>query len=58
LYGDDSKVSMTKLQRNITGKLKKTWQAIDWIQVGQSDWIYLKGEGKYLRYILNNEETW
>ena len=57
LYGDDSKVSMTKLQRNITGKLKKTWQAIDWVQVGQSDWIYLKDEGKYLRYILKNEET-
>ena len=58
LYGDDSKVSMTKLQRNITGKLKKTWRAIDWVQVGQSDWIYLKDEGKYLRYILKNEETW
>jgi len=57
LYGDDSKVSMTKLQRNITGKLKKTWRAIDWVQVGQSDWIYLKDEGKYLRYILKNEET-
>ena len=58
LYGDDSKVSMTKLQRNITGKLKKTWQAIDWVQVGQSDWIYLRDEGKYLRYILKNEETY
>ena len=58
LYGDDSKVSMTKLQRNITGKLKKTWQAIDWVQVGQSDWIYLKDEGKYLRYVLKNEEIY
>ncbi len=58
LYGDDSKVSMTKLQRNITGTLKKTWRAIDWVPVGQSDWIYLKDEGKYLRYILKNEETW
>ena len=58
LYGDDSKVSMTKLQRNITGKLKKTWRAIDWIHVGQGDWIYLKDEGKYLGYILKNEETY
>ena len=58
LYGDDSKVSMTKLQRNITGKLKKTWRAINWIPVGQSDWIYLTDEGKYLRYVLKNEETW
>ena len=58
LYGDDSKVSMTKLQRNITGKLKKTWRAIDWVHVGQGDWIYLKDEGKYLGYILKNEETY
>ena len=58
LYGDDSKVSMTKLQRNITGKLKSTWRAIDWVPVGQSDWIYLTDEGKYLVYILKNEETY
>ncbi len=58
LYGDDSKVSMTKLQRNITGTLKKTWRAIDWVPVGQSDWIYLTDEGKYLRYVLKNEETY
>jgi len=58
LYGDSSKVSLTKLQRNITGKLKDTWRAIDWVSVGQSDWIYLRDEGKYLRYILKNEETY
>ena len=57
LYGDSSKVNLTKLQRNITGKLKKTWRSIDWVPVGQSDWIYLTDEGKYLRYILKNEET-
>ena len=58
LYGDSSKVNLTKLQRNITGTLKKTWRAIDWVPVGQSDWIYLTDEGKYLRYILKNEETY
>ena len=58
MYGDDSKVSMTKLNRNITGKLKEIWQAINWVPVGQSDWIYLKDEGIYLENILQNEETW
>jgi hypothetical protein len=58
MYGDDSKVSMTKLNRNITGKLKKTWRAINWVPVGQSDWIYLKDEGIYLENILQNEETY
>ncbi len=58
LYGDSSKVNLTKLQRNITGTLKKTWRAIDWVPVGQSDWIYLTDEGKYLRYVLKNEETY
>ena len=58
LYGDYSKVSLTKLQRNITGKLKNTWRSIDWVPVGQSDWIYLTDEGKYLRYVLKNEETY
>ena len=58
LYGDDSKVSLTKLQRNITGKLKETWRAIILKKEGQSWWICLTDEGKYLRYILKNEETW
>jgi hypothetical protein len=58
LFGDSSKVNLTKLQRNITQKLHKTWRAIEIIQVGQSDWISLTDEGKYLRYVLKNEETY
>ena len=58
LYGDSSKVNLTKLQRNITQKLEKTWRAVEIIQVGQSDWISLTDEGKYLRYVLKNEETY
>ena len=58
LYGDSSKVNLTRLQRNITQKLEKTWRAIEIIQVGQSDWISLNDEGKYLRYVLKNEETY
>ena len=57
-FGDSSKVNLTKLQRNITQKLKKTWRAIEIIQVGQSDWISLTDEGKYLCYVLKNEETY
>ena len=57
-FGDSSKVNLTKLQRNITQQLKKTWRAIEIIQVGQSDWISLTDEGKYLRYVLKNEETY
>ena len=57
-FGDSSKVNLTKLQRNITQKLEKTWRAIEIIQVGQSDWISLTDEGKYLRYVLVNEETY
>ena len=57
-FGDSSKVNLTKLQRNITQKLEKTWRAIEIIQVGQSDWISLTNEGKYLRYVLKNEETY
>ena len=34
-----TKVNLTKLQRNITQKLEKTWRAVEIIQVGQSDWI-------------------
>ena len=58
LYGDDSKVSLTKLQRNITGKLKETWRAIILKKEGQSWWICLTDEGEYLRYILKNAETY
>ena len=58
LYGDSSKVNLTKLQRNITQKLEKTWRAVEIIQVGQSDWIGLTDEGKYLRYVLKHEETY
>ena len=58
LYGDSSKVSLTKLQRNITGKLKETWRAIILKKEGQSWWICLTDEGKYLRYILKNAETY
>ena len=58
LYGDDSKVSLTKLQRNITGKLKETWRAIILKKEGQSWWICLTDEGKYLRYVLEHEETY
>ena len=57
-FGDSSKVNLTKLQRNITQKLEKTWRAIEIIQVGQSDWISLTDEGKYLRYVLKNEEIY
>ena len=55
---NSDKVSLTKLQRNITQKLEKTWRAIEIIQVGQSDWISLTDEGKYLRYVMKNEETY
>jgi len=58
LFGNSDKVSLTKLQRNITQKLEKTWRAVEIIQVGQSDWISLTDEGKYLRYVLKNEETY
>jgi len=58
LFGNSSKVSLTKLQRNITQKLDKTWRAIEIFKVGQSDWISLTDEGKYLRYVLKNEETY
>ena len=58
LFGDSGKVSLTKLQRNITQKLVSTWRAIEIFKVGQSDWISLTDEGKYLRYVLKNEETY
>jgi hypothetical protein len=58
LFGDSGKVSLTKLQRNITQKLASTWRAIEIFKVGQSDWISLTDEGIYLRYVLKNEETY
>ena len=59
IYGDDSKQNLTKLQRNITQKLKKPWQAIDiFDKVSRSDWISLNDEGEYLRYVLKNEEIY
>ena len=59
MYGDDSKQNLTKLQRNITQKLKKPWYAIDiFDKVSRSDWISLNNEGEYLRYVLKNEETY
>ena len=59
MYGDDSKQNLTKLQRNITQKLKKPWFAIDiFDKVSRSDWLSLNDEGKYLRYVLKNEEIY
>ena len=59
IYGDDSKQNLTKLQRNITQKLKKPWFAIDiFDKVSRSDWISLNNEGEYLRYVLRNEEIY
>ena len=59
MYGDDSKQNLTKLQRNITQKLKKPWYAIDiFDKVSRSDWISLNDEGEYLRYVLKNEEIY
>ena len=58
LLGDSGKVSLTKLQRNITQKLVSTWRAIEIFKVGQSDWVSLTDEGIYLRYVLKNEETY
>ena len=57
LFGNSEKVSLTKLQRNVTQKLENTWRAIEIIEVGRTDWISLNTEGRYLRYILNEEET-
>ena len=58
LYGDDSKQNLTKLQRNITQKLKKPWGAIDiFDKVSRSDWISLNGEGEYLRYVLKTKKS-
>ena len=58
MFGDSGKVSLNKLQRNITQKLEDTWKAIVIVKVGQSYWISLTEEGKYLRFVLKNEETY
>ena len=57
IYGSSRKQDLTKLQRNITRKLLKTWRAIEAFKVGRSEYIALTAEGDYLRYILENEET-
>ena len=58
IFGSPDKTNLAKLQRNITQKLEKTWRAIEIIEVGRSDWISLTDEGRYLQYILKNEETY
>ena len=57
IFGSSSKQNLTKLQRNITQKLMKTWRAVEPFKVGRSEYIALTSEGDYLRYILENEET-
>ena len=57
IFGSSSKQNLTKLQRNITQKLMKTWKAVEPYKVGRSEYIALTYEGDYLRYILENEET-
>jgi len=57
IFGSYSKQNLTKLQRNITQKLLKTWKAVEPYKVGRSEYIALTYEGDYLRYILENEET-
>ena len=58
IFGSGDKTNMVKLQRNITEKLDKVWQAIEITPIGRSDWISLTREGKYLRFVLRNEETY
>ena len=57
IFGSSSKQNLTRLQRNITQKLMKTWRAVEPFKVGRSEYIALTSEGDYLRYILENEET-
>ena len=57
IFGSSSKQNLTKLQRNITQKLMKTWRAVEPFKVGRSEYLALTSEGEYLRYILQNEET-
>ena len=58
LFGNDNNVALTKLQRTITQPLQDTWKAIQIIKVGRSDWISLTNEGRYLRYVLEKQETY
>ena len=58
IFGSGDKTNMVRLQRNITEKLDQVWQAIEIISIGRSDWISLTDEGKYLRFVLRNEETY
>ena len=56
IFGSSSKQNLTKLQRNITQKLMKTWRAVESFKVGRSEYIAMTSEGEYLRYILQNQE--
>ena len=58
LFGNNNNVALTKLQRTITQPLQDTWLAIKIIKVGRSDWISLTKEGRYLRYVLDKQETY
>ena len=58
IFGDSTKVNLTRLQRNITQKLDEIWAAIEIIKVGQSDWIRLTEDGDWLRKVLKDEETY
>ena len=58
LFGNNNNVALTKLQRTITQPLQDTWLAIKIIKVGRSDWIGLTKEGRYLRYVLDKQETY
>ena len=57
IFGSSSKQNLTRLQRNITQKLMKTWRAVEPFKAGRSEYVALTSEGEYLRYILENEET-
>ena len=50
-------MTLVQLQRNITQKLEKPWQAIETIREGRKYYVSLTKEGEYLRYILENPET-
>ena len=58
LFGNNNNVALTKLQRTITQPLQYTWLAIKIIKVGRSDWIGLTKEGRYLRFVLEKQETY
>ncbi len=58
LFGNNNNVALTKLQRTITQPLQDTWLAIKIIKVGRHYWISLTKEGRYLRYVLDKQETY